>query len=137
MKAYDFLKRIKVLNILINNKKIELESLEALCEYPPLNNSEKVQSSSVSDSSANRIINYIELKAELENKIDELCKIKQEVIDVIDKVDNPRIVDLLYKKYVHCKTWQQISDESGLSRQWLWKLDSKAMKKVQKILDSL
>lgn len=137
MKAYDFLKRIKVLNILIDNKKIELESLEALCEYPPLNNSEKVQSSTKTDSSVERIINYIELKTELENKINELCKIKQEIIDIIDKVDDPRIVDLLYKRYVNCKTWQQISDESGLSRQWLWKLDDKAMKKVQKILDSL
>ena len=137
MKAYDFLNKIKLLNILINNKKLQLESLKALCEYPPLDNSEKVQSSSKSDSSANRIINYVELKDELEKKINELCEFKQEVIDVIDKVDDPRLVDLLYKKYVDCKSWQQISDESGLSRQWLWKLNKKAIKKVQKILDSL
>ena len=137
MKAYDFLKRIKILNILIENKKIELESLKALCEYPPLNNSEKVQSSSKCDSSANRIINYVELKTELENKINELCEIKQEIIDVIDKVDDPRIVNLLYRRYVSCKTWEEISLETGLSRQWLWKLDKKAIKKIQKILDSL
>ena len=137
MKAYNFLNKIRLLNILIENKKIELESLEALCEYSPLNNSEKVQSSSKTDSSANRIINYVELKNELKNKIDELCKIKQEVIDVIDKVDDPRIIDLLYKRYVNCKSWQLISDETGLSRQWLWKLNGIALKKVQKILDSL
>lgn len=165
MDARIFLKQLKKLDKMIENKLIEKEQWEAIAtsstsggqsvwvegKKKELHNMEKVQSSGNPDKMAVAVANYIDIEKEIDNIIADLICKKQDIIGVIEQLSATEY-DVLHKMYVgipkkikvsskEFKTitvYQTLEDVAALydkSKSWSKSVHNNAVRNVQKILD--
>ena len=134
MTAKEYLKQIRKANIMINYKQRQLDELRELCTSitSPIN-SDKVQTSGVSDKIGDTVSKIIDLQNIINSDIDRLVDLKQEIMAVIDKLD-ATYLQLIYLRYFEFQTWEQIACEMNYSCPWIWKLHGEALQKVSEIL---
>lgn len=96
---------------------------------------EKVQTSK-SNSSEVRFINYAAYDDEIYNHIDELYKIKHEIVNVIWKVENRTLRLLLFMRYVRFMKWEAIAEAMGYSNYHVVaRLHPQALTAVERIIN--
>lgn len=134
MDAKNFLRQIRRIDILINAKQKELETIRSKTIYPGISYEEKVQSS-FGNSKENQLINLIEYEIELNKSIDEFIRIKKDVSNIIDKLEDGDQIDILYKRYFQYMTWEEIATSKSYTYQWIHKIHAKALIEVQKLLE--
>ena len=124
MEAKDFLKQIRKIDILIDNKQEEIDRLKKMYVFNvACGNNDSVQA------------NIREYEKEITIAIDLLIDKKREVGKVIDQIENADMIDILYRRYFQYETWEQIAANKYFTFQWLHKLHAKALKEVQLILE--
>lgn len=134
MKAKDYLEQIRILDRLINNKLQELEQLEALAtKVTSVNSGDRVQASGSQDKMADTVIKILELKQEINADIDRLVDLKCEIIPLIDAVQDADLIDVLYKRYIQGKKWEEIALEMHYTFRWVLKLHGRALQKIDMI----
>lgn len=132
-----YLERIKTLETLIHNKKIELEQLESLATGVTVpTDREAVQTSNVSDKVGECAARIADLKTEINIILACYLSERTERIKVIEQImpDNPVQYDLLFKKYVEYKPLKDIASELNLSYSYVLELHREALEKVSNIL---
>lgn len=135
MKAKDFLKQIKKLDCMIENKLIEKDQWKSIATGTSAHmTGERVQSSGSQQKMADAIDRYIDIEAEIDQCIDRLIGKKKDVISVIEQL-NPTEYDLLHKVYVQYITLDDVSETYGKSYSWATTIHGRALNNVQKILD--
>lgn len=135
MKAKDFLKQLKKLDRLIENKLIEKSQWKAMALNTTSKLSEdKVQSSGSQQKMADAIDKYIDIEKEIDACIDKLIDTRKDVISVIEQL-NATEYDICHKIYVQYFTLQEVADFYSKSYNWVTTIHGRALKKVQKILD--
>ena len=113
------LKHIKVLDELIHNKLLEVERLKALAtKVTYATEGERVQTSSCSDNVADNVAKIVSLEHEINDIVNKFINLKKECMDWIDSLDDYLVIGILYKKYLHYKTWEQIAEEMNISSRW-------------------
>ena len=119
---------------MIDYKQRQLDELRELCTSitSPIN-SDKVQTSGVSDKIGYTVSKIIDLQNIINSDIDRLVDLKQEIMAVIDKLD-ATYLQLIYLRYFEFRTWEQIACEMNYSCPWIWKLHGEALQKVSEIL---
>jgi DNA-directed RNA polymerase specialized sigma subunit len=133
MKAIQFLKQIKKIDNLIENKQAEVQRWKDIATNSAVNMSgERVKSSGSTDTIANAICTYIDLERE---DIHELFKKREEIIKVIEQL-NATEYDVLHKIYVQGLTFQEVATMRDRSYSWVTTIHGHAIKSVQKILDA-
>ena len=134
MTAKEYLKQIRKANIMIDYKQRQLDELRELCTSitSPIN-SDKVQTSGVSDKIGDTVSKIIDLQNIINSDIDRLVDLKQEIMAVIDKLD-ATYLQLIYLRYFEFRTWEQIACEMNYSCPWIWKLHGEALQNVSEIL---
>ena len=66
----------------------------------------------------------------------EALRIRQEVFDLINRVDGVEGT-LLYERYINLKSWEQVAEACDMSDKWCrTRLHSNALQIVKRILDS-
>ena len=136
MKADDFLKQLKKLDRMIENKLIEKEQWKAIATgTTPQMGGERVQSSGSQQKMADAIDRYIDIEKEIDAVIDQLIDTKKDVISVIEQL-NAIEYDVLHKVYVQFITLQDVADLYDKSYNWAKTVHGRARKKVQRILDA-
>lgn len=134
MKAKEYLEQLRVLDRLINNKQQELEKLETLAtKVTSYNSGDRVQASGNQDKMADTVIKIIELKQEINADIDRLVDMKAEIIPVIDSVQDADMIDVLYKRYILFKKWEEIALEMHYTFRWVLKIHGRALQKIDMI----
>lgn len=79
---------------------------------------------------------YVHLENMIDERIGELCSIKAEIAGVIEQVDNTILRTLLILRYVDCRTWEQIANETGYSYPAVTgKQHPKALREVKKYIE--
>lgn len=73
----------------------------------------------------------LELKAELNAKIEELMALRQEVVDAIQTVPDGTLQLLLSRRYILGETWEKIAVAMNYGYQWTCKLHGRALARVQ------
>lgn len=81
-----------------------------------------------------RLDSYAELTDKIDRRIDELCAIKAEIMDVISLVKNNTQRTLLMNRYMQYKTWEQIAVDMNYSYQGVMKIHSAALQSVKELL---
>lgn len=116
MKAKDYLKELKKLDIKISQKSEQLE---------------QIGKSKQSDKSE-----MTELYQEINNTIYEYEKAKNKIVNEIHMLDNTKHIELLYMRYVKCFDLQKIAEQMNYSHDRIKHLHSAALKEFQnKILN--
>ena len=62
-------------------------------------------------------------------------EIRQALFSAIDCINDFRLSDVLYQRYINLKTWAQIGTESGYSRTQLHRHHNDALKLIQDHID--
>lgn len=135
MNAKDFLRQIRKLDKMIENKLIEVRQLKELaCNISPNLSGERVKSTPNPQRIADAIGKYIDLENEINQNIDELVDAKRDVLGVIEQL-NATEYDILHKIYVQNLTLYDVADAYDKTYSWVTTIHGRALKNVQRILD--
>ena len=78
---------------------------------------------------------FLNYEKTLNNKITELCKIKNEIAGAIGRVEDVQCRTLLTLRYLSFKTWEKIAEDMYYSDYWIRKaLHKKALKALEKTI---
>lgn len=134
MTAKQYLSQIEVLDKRIQNKLSEEYQLCSLATNISVsNNSERVQTSGCGDRVGNIVAKIVDVQSETEALVDDYLKQRSDIIHTLEKIEALNCYELLFKKYVECKTLNDISDEMGYSVQHVKRLHGQALEEVRKI----
>lgn len=138
MTAKQFLSQARRIDKRIDNYVEEITQLLTLAtKTTPSNAQERVQSSGTGDKVGDGASKIADLQKEMDEWVDELLIKKEEIRKVIEQVDDTDCYDLLYKRYILYKKWEQIAVDKDITTMGVWKMHGRALKKVEKILESL
>lgn len=136
VKAQEFLKQPRKLDVMIKNKLIEKEQWRTIAMGTTAQmGGERVQTSSSQQKMADAVGKYVDMEKEIDKTIDTLIDTKQDVIAVIERL-NPIEYDVLHKRYIQYLTFDEIADSLGVTYSNTTTLHGRAIKSVQKILDA-
>ena len=138
MKADYFLSRIKLYDVVIDQRLKEREDLKELstCIGSFDYSKDRVQTSSENDASyVTAIERIMELEEAIDNLIDEYVDFKDNAISMIHEVGNAKYVQLLFERYVEYKSLAKIGDRINRSNRQVYRLIQKALTEFQVVLD--
>lgn len=130
----EYLGQLKVLEIKIRQKKDELESLIAESESVSINLGEKVQTSAVNQLSE-IVSKIVDLKMEIDQEVLKLLEKRNEIIELIHRLNNPLFIDVLYKRYVQYKTFEDIAEETKYSVRQIHRIHGYALSSIKKQME--
>ena len=138
MEAKEYLNKIKILDVKVKNKRLEIEDIHNQMKgmtgisYEP---KEGVSGTINNKSPQERLIHkYIEYQNELNDIINELFEYKKQAMKLIDKINKAEYVDVLYKRYIHYMKWEQIAIDMNYTYRSVLKIHGQALKEFDKIL---
>ena len=135
MNAKEFLKQIRKLDKLIENKLAEVQQWKEIAtNASPNMTGERVQSSGNPHKIADAIGRYIDLEREINQDIDNLVETKKDVINVIEQL-NATEYDVIHKIYVQYLTFDEVAYACKHSKSWATTIHGRALKHIQDILD--
>lgn len=129
MTTKEYLSQIELLDKKIKQKKSELHDLRLIATSTGGMNydADRVQTSPSGDTMANKVIKCVDLEAQIDEQLQVYIHLKHKIIDEIQKLDDVRYVDLLFKRYVEFKMFEQISVEMGYEYQYTRELHALAL----------
>ena len=77
----------------------------------------------------------VELEDKIDRKIDELYRIKNEILDSIFRLNDPRERTILKERYIDMRTWEQIAEEIHLSRMQVTRIHGYALNSIKDVLE--
>lgn len=135
MNAKEFLRQIKKLDRLIENKLIEIQRWKDIANNTTATLSgERVQASGNPQKIADAICRYIDLEREINQDIDRLVETKKDVIGVIEQL-NATEYDIIHKIYVQYLTLEDVADAYDRTYSWATTIHGRALKHIQNILN--
>ena len=136
MKAQDFLRQVRKLDLQIQNKLIEKQQWRDVALGITANmDGERVQSSGAKSKMADAINKCIDVEAEIDCLVDKLIEVKKEVIQTIELLDSPTEYDVLHRRYIQFLSLQEIADHYRKDYGWATTTHGRALKSLQEILD--
>lgn len=136
MKAQDFLRQVRKLDLQITNKLIEQQQWKDIALGITANmDGERVQSSGSKSKMANAVEKCVDMEAEIDSLIDKLIDTKKEVIQTIERLDSPTEYDVLHRRYIQFLSLQEIADHYRKDYGWATTTHGRALKSLQEILD--
>lgn len=120
----------------INDKLDELKKLQSLAtKVNVVNEGNRVKSSGSQDKMANTVVSIVELENEIQEDVNRLMALKREVKQTIEKVSEPDLMSILYKRYVLYDSWEKIAVSLNISYRHATRLHGKALYEIQKIIN--
>ena len=146
MQAIEYLNQVKRLDSLIENKREEERELWAMATSMTQNSDGMPHGTSDPDKMTNIIQKIITARERTNAAIDRYVDAKQDVINHIEMLPI-RQYDVLHWLYIKKRdkreqgqgwyhTWSEIAEKMGCTEQNISKLRGKALRNLQKILDS-
>ena len=123
MTAKEYMKEAKILLRRIERKRREAESIR-ICESSP-------SSPAFSDMPKTATHNPHRMSdSEADAAFDELSALKSAFLEALQKLDNPDERDLMYKRYIEFKSWNEVFHEMGYSKSAGYRVHSNALSKL-------
>ena len=136
MKAELYLIQIRMSERKIENKIAEIQRLETMADNISPHLSEVKVSSTPDPHRAQEVWSrLVDAQDELINEVDALTDLKKEVTRTLEKLP-PSEYDVLHRIYVRGQSVQKVADETHYSRPTVYKIKSRGIEMLQKILDS-
>ena len=120
MRAKEYLQQLRRLDTVIDQKIKELDDLKvkSTCIGGFDYSKERVQTSPSGDAPYVRTVSrMIDLNEEINRDIDNFVYRKHKIINEIQSLENTKHIQILFKKYVEYKTFEQISVEMNYTYQ--------------------
>jgi hypothetical protein len=138
MKAQEYLRQLKKLDKLIENKLAERDQWFAITTAVTQRlSADRVQTSSNPHKMEDAVLKLMEVEKELDAAIDAFVDAKREIIATVTKLSetNETYYDVLHKIYVQYCTLDEVADLYKNSRSWVNQTHGRALGFVQRIID--
>lgn len=137
MEAKEFLLQLQTLKKRIESKRAEIEELKSIAySITPQADGERVQSSGNPQRIASAVVGYLQLETELSQHLAQYCRVMGEVVAVVEELEEP-YYSIIHKRYIRNKPFTEIAAEENYCYQYIIDLHRIALKKVQKIINTL
>ena len=139
MTAKEYLKQVYLLDKRIDSDIEEVTELRALAEKVtvPMGN-ERVQTSRTGEAPFTRALEQIwTLEQEIDEEIDRLVDTKRQIRKRIDKLEDFDHRMILRYRYIHCCSWNEISEKMSISLRWAYILHGKALQAMETVLQAI
>lgn len=138
MNVEEFLLQIKKIDTVIDNKLIEITQWkDRATSTTTILTPDKVQSSGSQQKMADSVERWVDLEREINADIDELIKVKKQVIAILEKLTDAEQYDVLHKLYVRHKEFPSVAavaDAVDRSVTWVQVRKKEGLKNIEKIL---
>lgn len=136
MRAKEYLSQIHLLDKRINNRIQELKNIKDQISVvrPVRYDKDHVQHSDISDCVSDGVARYIDTEREINAMIDELVALKHKVTGEIERLNDPRHVELLFLRYVQCMTFEQIAVSMDYSFRQVLRLHGSALQEFDQTI---
>lgn len=130
-----YLQQIRLYDSHINTKLEELQHLkEMVTRITPTLKDDVVSGGSSQDKLADAVVKIVDLEAEIDREIDSYVNAKQEISSVLDRVVDPDQLQVLHKRYVQYKTFEQIACDMNMTYRNVCYIHGKALLAVREIM---
>lgn len=137
MTAKEYLMQYRRLSERIRQLDLDIMMLEAEADSVSVDYSGMPHGSGIADKTANTAIRLATLKQEKVSKREEAILKREEILNVINRVEDTLLSQLLYDRYILFMTWDRVAEDCEKSDRWCrTRLHSRALKCVSKILDN-
>jgi DNA-directed RNA polymerase specialized sigma subunit len=135
--AKEYLSQAYRIDQRINAKLEQLEHLRALSRKSTVSyGAEPVSRTRNVTAMEDSIVRLIDLENEINRDIDHLVDFKREIYGVLQKIQDPELQLLLELRYLCFKNWSEISVALELEGRYVFKVHSRALAEVAKILST-
>lgn len=83
------------------------------------------------NSGGNPMDTYAALSEQIDRRVDELARVKAEVLEAIERVPNTTHRQLLIERYINCKTMESIAVEMNYSWRQINRLHGRALQEIK------
>lgn len=136
VKAETFLKRVEMIDTVLENKLIEQQQWRSIATSITANmGGEKVQSSSPKSKLENAVVNCVAMEDEICEQVDKLIDEKRKVTKVLEALYSPTEYKILHMRYIQYISLSDIADRLNREYSWVTTTHGRALKNVQKILE--
>lgn len=134
LRAKEYLKRLKTLDLVIRNKQEELKTLRASLDgtgagLGGIGGGGKTEGGFVCG-----IVRIDELERQINEEIALFVSEKHRIIDEINMLEDVRHVEVLYKRYAEFKYFDDIAEEMGYSRRHILRIHGEALGAFETLL---
>lgn len=130
-----YLQQIKLYDSHINTKLDELQHLkEMVTRITPTLKDDVVSGGGSQDKLADAVVKIVDLEAEIDREIDRYVNAKQEISSVLDGIVDPDQLQVLHKRYVQYKTFEQIACDMNMTYRNVCYIHGKALLAVNEII---
>ena len=130
-----YLLQIKKIDKVIENKISEAQHWkEVALGTTAYSDGERVQSSGSLQKMSDAICRYVTIEEEVNAEIDNLVKLRKEIIATIEKLPVTEY-NVLFQIYINHKDFQQVADAEDKSYSWVTTVHGRALKNLKDILD--
>ena len=144
-KAQEYLRELKEINGDIENMLAEAERWRMIAygsghggQTVKVNGIEyamdRVQTSGNQQRMADAVCEYIDIEADIKAELAKLADKRKEIIGTIMMLPYHKR-NVLHKRYVQDKTFDEIAEACGKSKSWVTSIHGRALQDVQRILD--
>lgn len=131
MRAKNFLNKIKELDLLIDEKLADVEMLKSrLTNVTASCEGERVQTSMQGDKFADTVAKIVDLQNNINRDIDKLIDYKAVARELIEKLDDDLLKNIMYKRYFRGCTFEEIAVSIGYSWRHTCRLHGVALQKL-------
>ena len=132
MDTKSYLMQIRRLNMMINNKLLELENVQTMATSITVSSEkENVKSSGEHDKLGTAAAKIVDIENELNELIDSYIDKKKVIISQIDKIDDDRLYNILTERYVHGWSMEKIADSMNYSLRQIKRFHKEALKEFE------
>lgn len=139
MNAKEYLQQIRKLDLQIHNKQLEKEEIWnrmqgcAAISYEPKIGAPGTPNTKSPQEKYFPILERYE--KEIAEDIDRLIDVKREVMAVIDSLDDPDEINLLYMRYLQYLKWEEIAYKMNFSYKHVHRIHGNALQSIDRILN--
>lgn len=136
MNAKQYLNKIRLYDTRINAKLNERQHLREL--VTSITTSLKADAGSSGgnqDKLGSIVARMVDLEAEIDRDVDGLVSAKKDISALLDEIENYDQYDVLTKRYVQYKKWEQIACEMNMSYRNVCRVHGKALQTVTVLLE--
>lgn len=130
MTAKEFLRRARGIDRRVDEATERIDRLRAKLEAGRMSRITGMPRGGAEDwtMTADRLI---DLERRVNAKIREMVRVKQSAMDVIDRVDEARLREVLELYYLDGYSWDQVAEQMGLDKRWVFRLHGRALQRIE------
>ena len=134
--AKEYLEKIKWYDVLIDSKLEELATLNSIVKrITPVMNTTGGGASGNQDKLGDTIAKIIDLQEEINRDVDNFVDRKREASRLLKKLENPLHYQILHKRYVLYKTFEQIAADTNYSYRTVTHAHGRALQAFDRVLE--